>query len=78
MATIDPHEPCPVYVVRNESEGVYEFQVRPNGVTVVFATRKLGGIDSDLIRAEQSAPPSPPSQAPTPQNEPPAPPTPSV
>ncbi len=64
----------PVEVARNEPEGVYEFAVYPGGVRVVFATRKLGGIDSDFVRFEEQtpvvSPPAPVAPPPGPDTPP--------
>ena len=83
MAPINPDEGLLVYVVRDDDNGIYSFEVRPNGVPVVFASRKVGGIDSDLVRAEEEAAKAPPvvsesAPPPGPDEVPPPPPTPPV
>jgi hypothetical protein len=52
---------------RREDQGAWEFAVNLDGARIVFAARKLGGIDSDIesarLAANQSQPgPTSPSQ----------------
>jgi hypothetical protein len=61
------YSPLSVEVRRNEGQGLYQFGVNLNGVFVVFAARKLGGVDDDLRRAAESlqSPPAEQPQQPT-------------
>ena len=44
-----------VYVERDQEQGLYKFGVVLDGAFVVFAVRKLGGVDDDIARAKLAA-----------------------